>query len=93
MLVKRGRREEGRRTEGKNKAEWGKRGQGANTKEKQSAMEGKYRGRAQRGEGRKDDDGQYYEGRCEPGGGEGRTVLARMKRQDYLWIRKRSEEG
>jgi hypothetical protein len=47
----------------------------------------------QRGEGRKDDDGQYYEGRCEPGGGEGRTVLARMKRQDYLWIRKTSGEG
>jgi hypothetical protein len=36
-----------------------------------------------------DDEGQDYEGKREAGGG--RTVLARMKRQDHRWIRKRSE--
>jgi hypothetical protein len=69
--------------------------QGASAKEMQSAMKGKYGGRAQRnrGEARKDDDGQDYEGRRGPGGGEGRTVLGRIKRLDHRWVRKRSEGG
>ncbi|KAF8143426.1 hypothetical protein K438DRAFT_1945819 [Mycena galopus ATCC 62051] len=43
------------------------------------------------GEARKDDEGQDCEGRHQPGGGGGRTVPARMKRQDHRWIRKRRE--
>ncbi|KAJ7477648.1 hypothetical protein FB451DRAFT_1173193 [Mycena latifolia] len=51
------------------------------------------RHRRNRGErrGRMDDEGQDYEGKREPGGGKGRTLLARMKRQDHRWPRKRSE--
>jgi hypothetical protein len=66
ILVKIDRRGEGRRKEGKSKAEWGRwteercmwranekeRAQGAGTKETQSGMEGKYGGRAQRNRGR-----------------------------------------
>ncbi|KAJ6533608.1 hypothetical protein B0H19DRAFT_1081026 [Mycena capillaripes] len=68
------------------------RGEGASIKEMQSAMGGKYVcAEEQRGEGREGDEDQYYEGRCEPCSGDGRTVLARMKRQDYLLVGKKTE--
>jgi hypothetical protein len=58
-------------------------------------MERKHGGRAQRNRGKRrrrtDDEGQDYEGKREAGGRGGRTVLARMKRQDHRWIRKRRE--
>ncbi|KAJ7455683.1 hypothetical protein B0H11DRAFT_1926070 [Mycena galericulata] len=103
LLVKRDQRGEERRTEGKRRRSGGRwteercvwranekeQGEGTSTEETLSDEE-KVRGKRR---GRMDDKGQDYEGKHEAGGGGGRMVLARMKRQDHpsRWIRKRSE--
>ncbi|KAJ7034371.1 hypothetical protein C8F04DRAFT_1348972 [Mycena alexandri] len=52
-------------------------------------------GGAQKKREEMDDEGQDHEGKCKAGGRAaraGRTVLARMKRQNHQWIRKKLEE-